>query len=476
MNTSHAEDRNVTIVKKQHALREFFFSLFVRGPVVLAIFLVVFITVLVIALILPPVYQSTAKFSMVMPRTFNPLEIQTAYDYKNMFRRQLQNQAELIMSNRVLLKVIDELKLGKLKTMARTLDDLREKVKVTPPKGETFEGTTYFYLTVQDSNPRRAAELALTTATAYQETFREMSQEKAAYSYAFFQDQTRELYQKTMEKEKVLRDYERDQALILIEILNLGSNSGSNMETGPTALLTQFTSKYNELREELAGIQATIMTIDKQTTGNRIPVVLPEMEVSGRAITVFKRKVAQLQIQLNEMKPRFEDRFALLQQVKQELNLNIDSLKKELARSVTAKKIQAKTIQARLAELNKVILELQQRIKVTAQEKSRYEQIKQGYELARNSYVSAMNQLEQARLSHAVDKEKQFITLVDTPVVASRPFKPNRIVLIVLGFFAGLFLAIATGLLFSFFDHSIRRHEDIDQYLGITILGSLPKL
>lgn len=462
--------------KREHVLRELIFSLFVRGWLLAIIFLVVFISVLLVAILLPPVYQATAKFSMTIPKTIDPLETQTVFDYKNFFHRQLQQQKELITSNRVLLKVMQKLKFGTLRHKADVLDEMRKKLKVIPPKGETFEGTTFFYLIYEDRTARRATKFADALANAYLETFGELAQEKADYSHSFYTEQTRELYQTMQAKEKILRNYEKEQALILIEILNLESRAASNMETGPNALLTAFTAKYNELREELAGVQATIRTIDKHTQGNRIPVVLPEMEVSGRAITVFKRKVAQLQIQLNEMKPRFRQKFELLQQVKDELNLNIASLKRELNRSVTAKKIQAETIQARLAELEKTLAELKARIRVTAQEKSRYEELKNAFNIAKVAYVSATNQLEQARLAQALNKEKSNITYVDHPVTPDEAARPNRLLIIILGFFAALFLAIATGLTFDYFDHSIRRHEDIEQYLEVTILGSLPRL
>ena len=263
-----------------------------------------------------------------------------------------------------------------------------------------------------------------------------------------------------------------DEVTITVE----SGGGGGKTETGPNALLREFVGKYHTLQEELAGIRSVIDTIDKQPRAKGIPVVLPEMEEGGRAITVFKRKVAQLQIQMNEMKPRFKQKFELLKQARKELNLNIVSLKKELERTVMAKKIQAQTIEARLAELEKTIAELKEKIRITAKEKSKYEQLKNAYDLAKEAYVSAMDQLEQARLGQALNKEKQFITYVDEPIVPNKPFKPNRLLIIFLGFFAALFLALAVGLIFDYYDHSIRRHEDINQFLEIPILGSLPKL
>lgn len=472
----HYQGMVVTQPKKEHVLRELLFSLFVRSGLIIIIFSVIFLFALVLAIALPPVYKATAKFSMTLPKSLDPLE-RTAFDYRNQFKRQLQEQKELITSNRVLTKVIEELSLGSKRNVAKTLEELREKLEVTPPKGETFEDTNFYLLTFKDRTAHRATKMAHAIADAYLETFQELAQEKADYSFSFYKEQSQELYDRMHTEEIKLRDYEREQAVILIEILNLDAGgSSSNSETGPNALLTRFVGEYHALQSELAGIRMAIDQIERPSQAKRIPVVPPEMEEAGRAITVFKRKVAQLQIQLNEMKPRFRQKFELLRQVEKELNLNITSLKRELERSVAAQRIQAQTIEARLGELDKTITELKERIRLTAAEKSKYDQLRNSFALAKDAYVSAMSQLEEARLGQALNKEKQHISYIDKPMVPNKPFKPNRLLIVILGFFAGAFLGIATSLMFDFFDHSIRRHEDIDQYLEITILGSLPEL
>ncbi len=465
--------------KRQHVLRELLFSLFVRIPLLATIFCVVFLAALLFAIIRPSMYMATAKFSMTLAQTLDPLEQVTAQDYRNMFQRQLDQQKELIFSNRVLVKVIKALSLGGARNIAKTTSILRAKLKVTPPKGETFEGTTFFYLSFEDRTAHRATKFASAIAEAYLETFRELAQEKADYSHSFYRGQTQELYESMTQKEQLLRDFERDQALILIEILNLetgGEGGSGRRETGPSALLNQFVARYHTLHEELAGIRAALDSIETKQKGRRIPIVPAEMEQGGRTITVFKRKVAQLQIQLNEMKPRFREKFDMLRQVRKELNLNIASLKRELERTIQAKRIEARSIEGQIGELEKTIAELREHIRFTAQEKSKYEQLKQAYTLAKVSYTDAMDKLEQARLAQALDKEKQSITYIDEPVVPNRPFKPNRPLIVFLGLLAAIFLAVATGLIFDYFDHSIRRHEDIEQYLEVPILGSIPRM
>ena len=92
----------------QNIFREFVFILFDRMRLIIMVFLTVFILSTAIAVTLPSIYRSTAKFSLVIPQGFDPLQQESSYDYRNRMRRYLQDQKELIMSNRVLEKVLSD--------------------------------------------------------------------------------------------------------------------------------------------------------------------------------------------------------------------------------------------------------------------------------------------------------------------------------------------------------------------------------
>ena len=96
----------------QNIFREFVFILFDRMRLIIMVFLAVFILSTAIAVTLPSIYRSTAKFSLVVPQGFDPLQQESSYDYRNRMRRYLQDQKELIMSNRVLEKVFQILNPG----------------------------------------------------------------------------------------------------------------------------------------------------------------------------------------------------------------------------------------------------------------------------------------------------------------------------------------------------------------------------
>jgi len=461
----------------QNMFREFIFILFYRLPLVIMVFLMVFIVSLIFAVALPSIYRSTAKFSLVIPQSFDPLQQESSYDYRNRVRRFLQDQKELITSNRVLTKVVQEIypSTNRQSAITNKINDIRQNLEVIPPGGETFEGSSVFIIDFSDTNPAFAVKVATTITEKYLATYREISQNKSNFSHTFFQEQTQKLQKDMQAKEAKVRDFETKQALALLEILNLGEGKG-NAEVGPNALLTQFLGNYHALQAELAALQTSIGALERESNQSGIPAVLAEMEGAGRTITVFKNKVAQLQIQLNEMKPQFRESFEPMKQVEQELKLSVDALKNELKRSLTAQKITANSIRARIGQLEKTIESLRDRIQTIAKEKVTYQALLQEFNIAKDAYMRTQAQMEQARMSQSLVQDKQFLTLIDAPSLPVAPYKPNRGLIALGGLLAGIFLGIAAALTVDQFDHRMKTIYEIEKQLNVPVLGSIPSL
>ncbi len=461
----------------QNIFREFIFILFYRSRLIIMVFLAVFVLSIAFAVMLPSIYRSTAKFSLVIPQSLDPLQQETSFDYRNRVRRFLQDQKELITSNRVLAKVVQEIYPGTSQQSAITqrINDLRQNLDVVPPGGESFEGSSVFIVEFSDHRPAFAAKVALSVTENYLATYREISQGKTNYSHSFFQEQTEKLQKDMMDKENKVRDFETKQALALLEILNLGDGK-ANTEVGPNALLTQFLGNYHALQAELAGLQASIGSLERESNQSGIPAVLAEMEAPGRTITVFKNKVAQLQIQLNEMKPQFKENFEPMKQIEQELKLSVDALKGELKRSLSAQKITASSIRARIGQLEITIQGLRDRIQTIAQEKATYQALLQEFNMAKEAYTRTQAQMEQARMAQSLIQDKQFLTLIDKPAIPITPYKPNRGLLAFGGLLAGIFLGIAAALTVDHFDHRLKTIYEIERQLNVPVLGSMPSL
>ena len=211
-------------------------------------------------------------------------------------------------------------------------------------------------------------------------------------------------------------------------------------------------------------------------SGAAIPAIPPEMDQPGRTLAIYKNKVAMLQILMNEMRSQFTGQFGPIKQAEKELNLNVDSMRQELVRTIHAQKQNVEVIAARLQELEKNMRWLQDRIRSAIEERSAYESKRQQYQLAKDTYVSVRNQMEQARLADAVTGSKQRLRVLDEPSAPLSPFKPDRLGIIIAGLFAGMLLGVATAVTLDYFDHTIKKPNDVERFLNVPMLGSIPKV
>ncbi|WP_448383630.1 GumC family protein [Desulfosoma sp.] len=458
-------------------VRELAHVVFTRRRVVALVFMGVFSLFVALAIFLPPQYRSAAKFAIFVPQSLDPLRRETFYDYQARAERILQDQKELIYSHRVMNRVVEKL-YPTLNEMERAaaIARLVRNLEVTPPGGATYKESNTFYVAYTDSDAVRARDIAQLICEAYLETFSELAKESAGFSFSFYKEQTQRLYDEMLQKEKEMRGYEVENANKLIAILNMQTTPGTNLEVGPNALLTQFQAKYYDLQQQLAGIQMGLSALEREAAKDAAPVIPGELQVAGHAITAFKNKVAQLEIQLNELRAQFTGQFPAVRSVQRELQMNVASLRRELERTIKAQRVTAESLSGQIQELERVMRLLQTEIKEIAAARATYEQLKQQFDLAKQAYEKARDQMQQAELAVALDQSKQSLSYVQPPSVPDKPFKPNRPLLLAMGLAGGIIVAIAVAATVDYFDHTVRRPEDVEKNIGIPVLESIPRV
>jgi uncharacterized protein involved in exopolysaccharide biosynthesis len=474
MSTTTAATANLESMRS--FLREAVFIVCYYKRFIRIIFLATFLSFLAMAVFLPAKYLCQAKFTMTIPQQIDPLQKETSYDTKNQYQRMLMDQKEVITSNRVLLRVAKRVFPGKTEEdYQKIVEELHKDISMAPPKGETFETTNVYFLSYENVVPQVSLDVTNVLAETYLEVYAEISGARSEYSHEFYKKQVAGLYEVVRQKSEALREYEGANALALVDIQSLDPNKPSS-ETGAKAQLNDINRKRQLQLEEYISLTQTIAELENDLPTNRLPTVLPEMEGSGKALTAYRNKIAQLQMQINEVKTQYTDGYEPLRRLKAELDANISLLREEVTLLLRAKKIQADSIRGAMGEMDKVIANLEDSVRNTAQQRSVYEYLKNDYNLAKDAYSEAKNKLELARQASSLSQQKMVITMVDPPVLPTKPFKPKRTVIAMLGVVFGLFLGLAGAFTLDYFDHTLKNPEDIIHYMKLPCFGSLPHI
>jgi len=104
-------------------------------------------------------------------------------------------------------------------------------------------------------------------------------------------------------------------------------------------------------------------------------------------------------------------------------------------------------------------------------EVQRLQRTKQIYE---NIYNFLLNKAEEERIRNA--SSIAGIKIVDTPRMPDRPIDKNESRYYILGIIFGLALGAGLALLIEFNDTTIKTNEDIDRWLGTSLLGTIPHI
>jgi len=79
-------------------------------------------------------------------------------------------------------------------------------------------------------------------------------------------------------------------------------------------------------------------------------------------------------------------------------------------------------------------------------------------------------------ISKVVDLMKvENVSVVDRAQVPGSPVKPKPFINIAVAFFTGIMAAVGIVFLFEYLDDTIKTTEDVEKYLGLTVLGTIPE-
>lgn len=89
--------------------------------------------------------------------------------------------------------------------------------------------------------------------------------------------------------------------------------------------------------------------------------------------------------------------------------------------------------------------------------------------------VNVANQLAKSlKTVSKTIKNQDLVNLVDQAVFPTSPDSPKPLLNTAIGFFLGLMVSVGLVFLLEYLDNTIKSPEDIEKYLGLSVIGSIP--
>jgi len=93
-------------------------------------------------------------------------------------------------------------------------------------------------------------------------------------------------------------------------------------------------------------------------------------------------------------------------------------------------------------------------------------------------YNTLLQRLETAKITERLQSSKEGTryTILDPPRVPLDPIKPNKIIVAIVGLFAGVLIGFGLVVGFEFMDKSFIDVEEAKQFLGLPLVGAISKI
>lgn len=319
----------------------------------------------------------------------------------------------------------------------KEVDDFRENVALTPPKGAELGRTEVFYLTVRDNDRRRAVTLVAAVRDVLEERYQQLRDATAKSMSTELRRGVQMARDNLAEATARVAKTEAEVGEDLGDLRMLHQSL-----TGDTSLQRSATGIRNELRQVQNDRRSTeaLMRLLKEAqedpqrlvaTPNRLIDSQPGLRQLKQGLVEAQLRTASLLGQMSEIHPAVIAARESEQEVRRNIHAELNQAVSGLELELRLQGKQEESLQARLDDLDNRLARL---ASLRAAYGSNLAEAENRAELLRQ----AEDDLSQAEVSQVGADAASLIGRIDVPTVGTLPAGPGRKLIILVGAVGGL--------------------------------------
>lgn len=350
-------------------------------------------------------------------------------------------------------------------------------------EAEVMKDSSIINISYEAQSPKLAQEVITKLIDSYLE--KHIAVHQMPGSYPFFTQQSEDLRDKLTQAENELRNLRDETGISSLEeqrlvILNhIGDLE--RQKTAAEAELAASKAKVQALQKSLANMPEALVT--GETTG-----------FSEYAADLMRAKLYELQLKEQDLASKYAEKSQQVQMVRREIAEAQALLDKEKARPTRAQVTKGvnithqqtrlallteeatlSSLQAKAENLGGQLADAQAGLKALNDADLRITRLKREINIQDANYRKYSENLEQARIDHALESEKiSNISVVQSATLPIKPIRPRKSLNLALGLFLGIFGAIGLAFFSEYIDHSIKTPEEAKDRLQLPTFASIP--
>jgi succinoglycan biosynthesis transport protein ExoP len=443
----------------------------IRKAVIILVFLLVSATATFVTFLLPKSYSSMARIEVHLPSTdianLNGNSLANMYDPYF-----IETEFQVIQSQTILDRVIDELDLNKVWT-----DKYNRNTKLKTPETRAMlkgmislaaeRNTSLIDITVYADEPDEAQQIAEKIAEVYERYRRE--------EWAASMNRGIDALEKDMTN--YINDVQEKQSNVdvLRETLNVedvdpqSSTPGTTLPSMSIVLLQNQKIEAEAIATRLNGELDKLMSLDSNELIQALPTVEPDTQLSMllQDKTEAEQKLIAQQQTMGTNNPDLKTTQDLLAKLQLQINERVVGLTNAIQAKADAQTAIVKAMQKQLDDAKAADIDNTKRTRPYFLAKMELEETKKMLEI-----IKFKVEQEQANVSMPTAK---MVQIIDKAEVHSKPVRPNKAVNIVLGVVVGLVVGFGLAFFIEYLDTSVKTIDDVERTLQSPVLGVIPQ-
>lgn len=458
---------------------------------IIAVFILVLVTSIVVAIVIPPEYQSEGTImieSQQIPTDFVKDSVDSFADER------IEVVKQRVMTRENLIKIIDKYQLFADKRASKSLSDIVELtrngillsvVSATANK-QGRSAAIAFKLSFSYKSPDVAHNVASELVTLFLAENIKSRTERAAETTEFLEKEALRQKEELEKIESKVADYKRQHSNALPENADMHINILQRDEAALRETERDMKTADEELRYldlELASAKAGI---GLAKSVDAVPLVKnPAEELEG-----LKAEYTKMSATYNEEHPTLRALKRKIEKIEASLPAVTNNDSKNQPNPLGAKELIVAKVQAQIESvknrkeslskqqqgLRASLAQMESSVAQTPQVQLGLTSLTRDYDSAKEKYTEMLTKLQTAKVSENLEQENKAerFTLLEPPVFPDKPTKPNRQKIIGMGFAAGLGLGLGLAMVLEMIDGKIRGADAIAAHFNMKPLVVIP--
>jgi succinoglycan biosynthesis transport protein ExoP len=474
-----------------------------RKWIIIACFFITIITVIIGNYTMEPVYQATAQLIIDREQRKSPVTGEMM-EYESYESESLtfQTYFSLIDSFPVLKRVVETLpdrqrkevgpgsfmvfkdaiieNIRKIKQFIRDLfpagkkegppiDDpsrmlhyqvgaLRGRISVEPVRD-----TRLVNINVQDTDPLLARDIANGVAGAYIEYHMTSRIQAAKSSMTWLTQELQDMKDKIKESERKFYEFKEQEGIFSIK-----DKQGIDIRK-----IGDINSYYGDARSKRLEVEAKIEELKNILNHNAGERITPTI-VDSNVLKNLHSELVLAEIELSKLQETFKWKHPKILEIKSKIQETKTRFDAELKKTMNNLRSEYKVLKDREQSFLSTIRQYEKEALGLNKKEMQYAILEREVETNKELYNLLLTKFKEANILE--DMNMSNIRLVEPAVTPEIPIKPRSMLNLILGTIVGLMLGVGLSFFFEYLDRTIKTPEEVEQCLGLPILGAIPKV